>query len=123
MLQRRRQEEHRQQEAQRLERDRRLQTSLTQEEDVRRRRYVRQVQEELKERRTENALLQVHYTCLMKLSGTCSVLFFFVICVQLPVLCLAILNQSRGNFNSCLLVGRGGEVKQSKTTSTRGENG
>lgn len=75
MLQRRRQEEHRQQEAQRVERERRLQTSLMQQEGVHRRRYVRQVQEELKERRTENALLKVHYTCLMKLVIN---MFFFL---------------------------------------------
>lgn len=60
MWQRRRQEEYRQQEAQRLDRDRRLQNSLLQEESVHRRRYVRQVQEELKERQTEGALLKVH---------------------------------------------------------------
>lgn len=61
MWQRRRQEEHRQQEAQRLERERRLHTSLVQEEGVHGRRYVRQVREELKERQTQSALLKVHY--------------------------------------------------------------
>lgn len=68
MWQRRRQEEHRQQEAQRVERERRLQSSLMQEEGVHRRRYVRQVQEELKERQTQSALLKVHYICLISLS-------------------------------------------------------
>lgn len=62
MWQRRRQEEHRQQEAQRVDRDRRLQTSLLQEESVHRRRFVRQAQEELKERQTESALLKVSVT-------------------------------------------------------------
>lgn len=67
MWQRRRQEEHRQQEAQRVERERRLHSSLMREEGVHRRRSVRQVQEELKERQTESALLKVYYTCLIKL--------------------------------------------------------
>lgn len=43
-----------------MDRDRRLQSSLLQEESVHRRRYVRQVQEELKDRQTEDALLKVH---------------------------------------------------------------
>lgn len=64
MWQRRRQEEHRQEEARRVERERRLHSGLVQEEGVHRRRYVRQVQEELKERRTESALLKVRYTRL-----------------------------------------------------------
>lgn len=101
MWQRRRQEEHRQEEAQRVERERRLQTRLMREEGVHRRRYGRQVQEELEERQTESALLKVHY----KLSLT-------FVCRLWQLLCLL-----------SLLVGRGGEVKQSKTTSTRGENG
>lgn len=62
MWQRRRQEEHRQHEAQRVDRDRRLQTSLLQEESVHRKRYVLQAQEELKERQTESALLKVPVT-------------------------------------------------------------
>lgn len=96
-----------------MERERRLQSSLLQEEGVHRRRHGRQVQEELKERQTESALLKVHHICLVTTFA----------CRLWQLLCLPILNQSTGNPNPCLLVGRRGEVKQSKTTSTRGENG
>ena len=42
-----------------MDRDRQLQASLRDEENFERRRHVRQVQEELKERQMEIALLQV----------------------------------------------------------------
>lgn len=59
MCQRQSQEEHRQQEARRVDRDRQLQACLREEESSERRRYLRQVQEELKERQMESALLKV----------------------------------------------------------------
>lgn len=59
MCQRQSQEEHRQQEARRVDRDRQLQACLRDEESSERRRYLRQVQEELKERQMESALLKV----------------------------------------------------------------
>lgn len=99
MWQRRRQEEHRQQEAQRVERDRRLRSGLLQEEGFHRRRYERQVQEERKERQTERALLKV------------------LLSDQVVRFCLPVLYSSAGYpCNSCISVGRGGEIKQSKTT-------
>lgn len=59
MSQRQRQEQQRQQEARRVERDRQLQAGLRDEESFVTRRHLRQVQEELKERQMESALLKV----------------------------------------------------------------
>lgn len=59
MAQRRVQEQHRQQEAQRVDRERQVQASLREEEGFERRRYLRQVQQELKEKQIESALLKV----------------------------------------------------------------
>lgn len=61
MSQRQSQEERRQQEARRLDRERQMQASLRDEESHERRRYLRQVQEEVKERQVESALLKVWF--------------------------------------------------------------
>lgn len=59
MSQRQSQEQHRQQEARRVDRERQLQACLTEEESFEKKRYLRQVQQELKERQIESALLKV----------------------------------------------------------------
>ncbi|KAM9408296.1 uncharacterized protein KZ484_026090 [Pholidichthys leucotaenia] len=56
--QRRSQEEHRQQEARRLERERQLQGGLREEESFERKRYLRQVQEEIRERQIDSAIIK-----------------------------------------------------------------
>lgn len=61
MSQRQKQEAHRQQESRRVDRERQLQASLREEESSERKRYLRQVQEELKERQMESALLKVGF--------------------------------------------------------------
>lgn len=53
------QEQHRLQQAQQVDRDRQLLSSLRENESFERRRYLRQVQEELKEREEESTLVQV----------------------------------------------------------------
>lgn len=62
MCQRQSQEEQRQQEARRVDREKQMQASLRDEEGFERRRYTRQVQEELKERQMESALLRVGFS-------------------------------------------------------------
>lgn len=59
MDQRQSQEEHRQKEARRVDRERQLQACLREAESSERKRYLRQVQEELHERQMESALLKV----------------------------------------------------------------
>lgn len=59
MAQRQMQEQHRQQEAQRVDRERQLEASLRGEEGHERRRYLRQVQQELREKQIESALVKV----------------------------------------------------------------
>lgn len=59
MSQRQNQEQHRLQEARRVDRERQLQAGLRDEESFERRRYLRQVQQELKERQLESDLLKV----------------------------------------------------------------
>lgn len=59
MCQHKSQEELRQQE---VDRERGMQASLQDQERFERRRYLRQVQEELKERQTESALLRVGFS-------------------------------------------------------------
>lgn len=48
-----------------MDRERQQQASLRDEENFENRRYVRQVQQELKEREMESALLKVGFTALM----------------------------------------------------------
>lgn len=59
MSQRQNQEQHRLQEAKRVDRERQLQACLRDEESFERRSYLRQVQQELKERQLESALQKV----------------------------------------------------------------
>lgn len=59
MSQRQSQEQHRQQEARRVDRERQLQAGLRDEDSFDRKRHLRQVQQELKEREMESALLRV----------------------------------------------------------------
>ncbi len=59
MSQRQSEEQHRQQEARRLHKERQLEASLRSEESFERRKHLRQEQEERKRRETESALLKV----------------------------------------------------------------
>lgn len=65
MSQRQNQEQLRQQEARRVDRERQLQAGVRDEENSEKRRYLRQVQDELKERQMESALLKVLYVILL----------------------------------------------------------
>lgn len=64
LSQRQSQEQHRQEEARRVDRERRQQASLRDEESFENRKYLRQVQQELKEREMESALLKVGFTAV-----------------------------------------------------------
>lgn len=77
MYQRQSQEEHRQQEARRVNRERQLQACLREEESSERKRYLRQVQEELKERQIESTLLKVRFLLPRLSLPSCYFLFFF----------------------------------------------
>ncbi|XP_054627345.1 meiosis-specific nuclear structural protein 1 [Dunckerocampus dactyliophorus] len=60
VAQRRTHDEHKQQEATRVDRDRQMVAAVKEEENVDRKRFQRQVQEEQKERAIESAIIQAH---------------------------------------------------------------